>query len=93
MGPVVAVQVPLLCEGVVAVMGLVGPLPRVQQLVAEDVLRPRELLPTHVAGILVVGLWAVRLDVLGQLAQLLELLATLGAGIERERRVAAGGWR
>ena len=64
-----------------------------QQLVAEDVLRPRELLPTHVAGILVVGLWAVRLDVLGQLAQLLELLATLGAGIERGRRVAAGGWR
>lgn len=77
-------------EGLVAGGAGVGPLPGVQELVPVDVLRPREFLAADVAGVLVVGLGAVRLEVLGQLARLVELLAALDAGVDPGVEVVDG---
>ncbi len=59
----------------------VGPLARMEQLVTNDVLGPRELLAAHVAGELVVRLGLVRLQVLRQLAQFDELFPAFAAGV------------
>ncbi len=59
----------------------VGPLAGVQQLVANHVLGPRELLAAHVARELVVRLGLVRLQVLRQLAQFDELFPAFAAGV------------
>jgi len=75
----VRLQLVLAGKGAAANETGVGPLAGVEQLVADDVLGPRELLAAHVAGELVVRLRAVRLQVLGQLTHLQELLPALAA--------------
>ena len=49
----------------------------VQQLVSVDVLGPGKLFATDIAGIAVVRLGAVSLNMLGQLGHLVEVLTTL----------------
>lgn len=69
-------------KGLVAGRAGEGPLPGVEELVPVHVLGPCELFAANVAGILVMGLRAVGLEVLGQLARLAELLAALEAGVD-----------